>query len=51
MPLLKGKSKDVISKNISKLINEGYEPKRAQAIAYSHAGLRKKKKRNNKGVK
>lgn len=37
MPLLKGKSKDTLQKNIQRLINEGYKPDQAAAIAYSQA--------------
>lgn len=36
--LSKGKSNKVISKNIQKLINEGYGWKPAYAIAYKKAG-------------
>jgi len=43
MPLEKGKSKKVISKNISTEIKSGKEPKVAAAIAYSVAGKSKKK--------
>ena len=41
MPLMKGKSKDVISKNIKQLIKDGYKQKQAIAIALNEA-------RNNK---
>lgn len=37
MPLKTGHSEDTIQKNIHKLIEEGYEPKQAVAIAYSKA--------------
>lgn len=37
MPLKAGKSQEVISANIEKLINEGYPPKQAEAIAYSNS--------------
>lgn len=43
MPLAKGKSAKVVSKNIGTLIGEGYPQKQAVAIAYSKAGLSKKK--------
>ena len=38
MPLRKGSSDDVISKNIGQLIREGYDRKQAAAIAYRMAG-------------
>jgi hypothetical protein len=41
VPLVKGTSQKVIAKNIEKLINEGYSPKQAAAIAYSKAGNKK----------
>jgi hypothetical protein len=37
MPLKPGSSEKTISHNIERLIGEGYEPKEAQAIAYSNA--------------
>ena len=37
MPLKPGGSKSTISHNMAILINEGYEPKQAAAIAYSEA--------------
>lgn len=44
MPLKKGSSKATISKNIKKLIDEGYDPKVAAAISYDKAGKDRKKK-------
>lgn len=38
MPLVKGKSKEAISKNIATEIRAGKDPKQAAAIAYSIAG-------------
>lgn len=43
MPLHSGKSKEVIAKNIAKLIREGYEQKQAIAISLHNAGVKKKK--------
>jgi len=45
MPLVKGKSKKTISKNIGTEIKAGKKPSQAAAIAYSVAGEYKKKKK------
>ena len=37
MPLFQGDSQTVISMNIRKLIDEGYTPQQAAAIAYAEA--------------
>ena len=44
MPLKKGKSKEVVSQNISELMHSGRPQKQAVAIAMSEAGLSKPKK-------
>lgn len=45
MPLAKGQSQAIISKNIRELIRAGHSRKQAVAIAYSQAGLTKKSKK------
>lgn len=44
MPLKKGKSKKVVSENISELRHSGYPERQSIAIAMSKAGRSKKKK-------
>lgn len=43
MPLKPGKGQATISANIGRLVNEGYDPKQAAAIAYSNARRKPKK--------
>lgn len=49
MPLKKGSSKEVISKNIAEMINSGHKPAQAIAAAYSNAGKSKKKGKKKNG--
>mgnify|MGYP003676592741 CR=1 FL=1 len=46
MPLEKGASKGVIQRNIRELIDSGYKPKQAVAIANSEARRNAAKKKN-----
>jgi hypothetical protein len=48
MPLKKGKSKKVISENISELRKSGRPEKQSIAIAMSEAGMSKKKAKKKK---
>lgn len=45
MPLVKGKSKKAIQKNIRTEIKRGKKPSQAVAIAYSVAGKSRKKRK------
>lgn len=44
MPIKKGKSKKIVSENISELRHSGHPEKQSIAIALKSAGLSKKKK-------
>jgi hypothetical protein len=48
MPLTKGKSKAVISKNIAEMISSGHPKDQAVAAAYNEAGKSRSKKKANK---
>ena len=48
MPLKKGRSKKVVSKNVSTLVHEGRPQAQAVAIAMSKAGMSRKKKKRRK---
>lgn len=45
MPLARGSSNATVSKNIEKLMSEGYKQKQAIAIALAEAGKAKRKKK------
>ena len=51
MPLTKGSSKQVVSKNIKKLKGEGYKQKQAVAIALNTAGKSNMGNKKKKGYK
>ena len=51
MPLKTGKSRKVISENIRELRHSGYPQDQAVAIAFSKAGLSRKKKKRKKHKK
>lgn len=48
MPLKSGKSKKIVSSNISKMIGEGYPRKQAIAASLTKAGLSRKSKKKKK---
>lgn len=52
MPLYSGKSKEIISRNISELVHSGRSQKQSVSIALSKAGKsRNKRKDKYKGMK
>ena len=48
MPLKKGKSKEIVSQNISEMIKAGHPAKQAIAASLREAGLSRKKKKNGR---
>lgn len=48
MPLIKGKSKETIRKNIAELVSAGHSVDQAVAIAYANAGQTRKPKKDKK---
>jgi len=48
MPLKEGKSSEVISENVRKLMREGYPQDQAVAISYDKAGRSKRAKKRAK---
>lgn len=50
MPLKSGSGKKIISANIAELIASGYPPEQASAIAYSHAGKKRRRKKKSDGI-
>lgn len=48
MPLEKGKSKEVFSRNLQELLKSGYKKDQALAIAYSQKGEKKGKPKKEK---
>ena len=48
MPLKKGRSRKVVSENISELMHSGRPQKQSIAIAMSEAGLSRKKRKKGK---